>query len=493
MLFSSTNKKHHTYVIVGIFNFLAANLLFLILWNLLRETLNYAGISLISVIMSILLSVYTQNKFTFKSENSSGRRFLKFFTFQFLFYLLGLLLVPFITNHIDSYLPLVQLFYSVFVTITVYLLQSKEAVYDFEKVSCPICQNNVQKEILLIKFLGTELPQEYLTRYCEICEFGFSRPKKLSDAILRNYYSIDSNDHSDEFLDKNKTEKQVELISSVINLSENSRVLDFGCGQGSLLASFSDRFGISKENLVGVDLFKSDKDSKFTHHKDLSEIDGDLFDLVVLSHTLEHLIDFKIIDSLKRILSPTGHMYIEVPDSMSYHKFPRRSLFYYFDRLHINHFSLHSIIILGKKHHLQVSSFCSHSFLYSDGNSYPALSVFLKKGSFFAALKNSVESDFSRMEQIKSKLSGERVIIWGLGDNFARLDFLGLFQESKIVGASDRKLNGSMLKGSLIVQEIEEVLNLHIDAVIVITISWNPEEATLSVRNRYKHRKFIFV
>jgi SAM-dependent methyltransferase len=480
-------------VIVGMFNFLAANLLFFILWSLLKETLTYAVISLLSVVMSILLSVYTQNKFTFKSENFSGRQLLKFFTFQFLFYLLGLLLVPFITNLFNFYLPLVQLFYSVIVVMTVYLFQSNESVYDFERVSCPICQNEVEKEILRIKFLDTGLPQEYSTRYCEICEFGFSRPKNLSDGILQNYYSINSNDHSGEFLDKNKTKKQVELISSVVNLSEKSRILDFGCGQGSLLTSFSDQFGISKENLVGVDLFKSNNDSKFTHLKDLSEVDGDLFDLVVLSHTLEHLIDFEIINSLQRIIATTGYIYIEVPDSTSYHKFPRKSLFYYFDRLHINHFSLHSMMVLAKKYHLQLSSFFRHSFLYSDGHSYPALSVFLKKDSLFAALKNSVESDFSRMEQIKSELRGEKVIIWGLGDNFARLEFLGLFTESKIVGASDKKLNGSMWKGSLKVQEIEEVLSLHTDALIVITISWNPEEATLLVRNGNKHRKFLFV
>jgi SAM-dependent methyltransferase len=375
----------------------------------------------------------------------------------------------------------------------VYLFQSNERVYDFERAPCPICQNEAEKEILLIKFLGTELPQEYSIRYCEICEFGFSRPKNLSETILQNYYSINNNDHSGEFLDKNKTEKQVELISSVINLSEKSRILDFGCGQGNLLTSFSDRFGIRKENLVGVDLFKSNNDTKFTHLKDLSEVDGDLFDLVVLSHTLEHLIDFEVIDSLQRILSPTGHVYIEVPDSANYNKFPRKSFFYYFDRLHINHFSLHSMIVLAKKYHLQVSSFFRHSFLYSDGNSYPALSVFLKKDSLVAALKNSVELDFSRMEQIKSELRGEKVIIWGLGDNFARLDFLGLFKESKIVGASDQKLNGLMWKGSFKIQEIEKVLGLHTDALIVITISWNPEEATSLVRNRYRHRKFLFV
>ncbi len=488
-----TDKKHHTYVIVGMFNFLAANLLFFILWNLFKNTLSYAGISLLSVVASILLSVFTQNKFTFKSENFSGRQFLKFFTFQFLFYLLGLILVPFITNHFNFYLPIVQIFYSVIAVMTVYLFQSKERVYDFERVSCPICQDKAGKEILTIKFLNTGLPQEYSTRYCEICEFGFSRPGNLSDALLRNYYSINSNDHSDEFLDKNKTEKQLELISSVVNLSEKSRVLDFGCGQGSLLTRFSDRFGISKENLVGVDLFKSNNDAKFTHLKDLSEVDGDFFDLVVLSHTLEHLMDFEIINSLNRIITPTGHIYIEVPDSSNYYKFPRKSLFYYFDRLHINHFSLHSMIVLAKNHHLQVSSFFSHSFLYSDGNSYPALSVFLKKDSLVTALRNSVESDFARMEQIKSELRGQRIIIWGLGDNFARLDFLGLFKESKIVGASDKKLNASMWKGSPIVQDIEELLILHTDALIVITISWNPEEATLLVRNRYKHRKFLFV
>ncbi len=487
MLSSFTDKKHQTYVIVGIFNFLAANLLFIILWNLLKNTFSYAGISLLSVIVSILISVFTQNKFTFKTENFLGKQFLKFCTIQFLFYLLGLLLVPFITNHFNFILPIVQIFYSALVVMTIYLIQSKERIY------CPICQAKVGKEILSIKFLDSVLPQEYSTRYCEICEFGFARPRNLSDSLLRNYYSINSNDHSDEFLDENKTEKQLELITSVVNLSEKSRVLDFGCGQGSLLTRFSDRFGISKENLVGVDIFKSNNDSKFTHLKDLSELEGDFFDLVVLSHTLEHLIDFEIINSLKKIMTPTGHIYIEVPDSSNYHKFPRKGLFYYFDRLHINHFSLHSMVVLAKKHNLSVSSFFTHSFLYSDGNDYPALSVFLKKDSLALAFKNSIESDFSRMEHIKSQLRGERIVVWGLGDNFARLDSLGLFKESKIVGASDKKLNGSLWKGSFMVQEIEEVLSLHSDALIVITISWNPEEASFLVRDKYKHRKFLFV
>jgi len=69
------------------------------------------------------------------------------------------------------------------------------------------------------------------------------------------------------------------------------RVLDIGCGDGGVLIKLSKFFGLSKENVVGIDV-REIKSDKFTFMKvSESETKFDLdknFDLIICLHTLHH-------------------------------------------------------------------------------------------------------------------------------------------------------------------------------------------------------------
>jgi SAM-dependent methyltransferase len=104
------------------------------------------------------------------------------------------------------------------------------------------------------------------------------------------------------------------LRDPVLNLSKRSKILDVGCGSGTLLRNLSD-FGF--KDLTGADPFIAG-DVEFPRgvrifKKTLAEIDRK-FDLVMLHHSFEHLPD--PLDSLEKIrdlLAPGGTCLIRIP------------------------------------------------------------------------------------------------------------------------------------------------------------------------------------
>ena len=157
---------------------------------------------------------------------------------------------------------------------------------------------------------------------------------------------------------------------------------------------------------------------------------GKQYDLIIASHVIEHLVDFDAFSLFKRILSINGLLYVEVPNAVRYDAFPRRSFLYYFDRLHVNHFSVQALTHLLAQYGFGYLGQREYGFPYADGNDYPALGVLFQKGADAmdvkspearASLDRYVRSELRRATLIADALNAYNgILVWGCGDNFYR-------------------------------------------------------------------------
>jgi 2-polyprenyl-3-methyl-5-hydroxy-6-metoxy-1,4-benzoquinol methylase len=124
--------------------------------------------------------------------------------------------------------------------------------------------------------------------------------------------------------------------------SRTLRVLDFGCGQGGLLETMA--LEHKQHRYYGCDSNAQTRimSDGVSIHRDFKDLIGP-FDLIVLSHVVEHLVDFEILERVFKLLSQTGVIYIEVPNPGAYESYARREFLYYFDRLHVNHFTFFAL------------------------------------------------------------------------------------------------------------------------------------------------------
>ncbi len=138
-----------------------------------------------------------------------------------------------------------------------------------------------------------------------------------------------------------------ELIDENIPMVERASVLDFGCGNGATLRSFSSRH--PNWRLYGSEL----SDAARQH---LKEIDNfvelftgaltqihEIFDLVTLIHSLEHVIEPKLVlDQLRELTKAQGRVFVQVPDCAANP----------YDLViadHLTHFSLEALCHLGSR------------------------------------------------------------------------------------------------------------------------------------------------
>jgi SAM-dependent methyltransferase len=101
---------------------------------------------------------------------------------------------------------------------------------------------------------------------------------------------------------------------TMIQWKRGMRILDVGCGNGYFLKELS-RLGF--RNLTGIDPFL-EHDKTFApgcqlKKSSIEQLDGQ-YDLIVLSHSLEHMENQQsAMESIKRLLSPQGKAVILIP------------------------------------------------------------------------------------------------------------------------------------------------------------------------------------
>jgi SAM-dependent methyltransferase len=197
-----------------------------------------------------------------------------------------------------------------------FFLRNSEAVD-----KCPLCQNPDYK--FFYYTIVQSIPC-FLVR-CSLCSFVFLARRILGDRSEYFYNNIYREDR-----DINNVEQVYErgvrrgsglkkfLREKNIEVS-NSSIGEFGCGYGGLLGALRedgaevmgydiDQIAVDFGRTKGLDLFHADEWLGHTKR----------FDLIVLSHVVEHIYDLDhFVESVKKRIKPDGIIFIEVPGIQS--------------------------------------------------------------------------------------------------------------------------------------------------------------------------------
>lgn len=308
---------------------------------------------------------------------------------------------------------------------------------------CPICGSASDAVLKLRLNTKMKLPTEPEIRYCASDNFLFVAAGCQQD--YDEYYKSLANDSYHTELSGGNLRSPISQLQRdhLVEASggffeRNRRVLDFGCGEASLLVELaidfqtSVFFGFDPGPAAHIGLNKAvSLGLKNLFVADLKECTNrGPYDLVVASHVVEHLLDFDLLHLLNTLLVEDGLLYVEVPNALQYSTHGRQEFLYYFDRLHVNHFTPQSLARIAAKAGFGYVRHFEYGFPYRDGNAYPALGMLFKKGnpssaisspSLIEATKHYISQEKERARKVAAQFDAyEGVLVWGAGDNFYR-------------------------------------------------------------------------
>jgi SAM-dependent methyltransferase len=356
--------------------------------------------------------------------------------------------------------------------------------------ACPICGSVT--ELLIDLEFGPKpgLPSVAPIRYCGGDDFAFVGAGDQYG--YDDYYCRTTNDtvHDEtEGASFNLVTAQA-LIKAKLGPSPRC-VLDFGCGAGHLTCAMAAASPGSQ--FFGCDVNGAALEAAMVRGVALSNLSfGTLveartagpFDALVISQVAEHIVDFDRLTDALDLLRDGGLLYVEVPDASAYETQDRLEYLYYFDRLHVNHFTPRALsALLGFRGFGEVETI-RRSFTYRDGAPYPALCMVFRKSAarrrpapasqnLRASLRRYIERERRRCAASADALAAyPAVLVWGAGDNFHRAALSGgpLSRIQRLV-LLDRESMPVTFKGTLHRTEIPEPAIRNSPWPVVITVS----------------------
>jgi len=274
-------------------------------------------------------------------------------------------------------------------------------------------------------------------------------------------------------------------------LSATASIADVGCGNGGLLDALSE-LGFSKlTKLTGIELAPGclanlREKGYIARGGSIRRLPVDLsgsFDVVLLSHVMEHVVDLKdSLTSARSLLKPGGLVYIETPDASRY---AGLSLvpFYFFDPEHINHFDVNSLTNLCGSVGLSVVNSGQRDFALPSGQPYPAtfvlahfdgrISTIQREDSLEEAVRTYITESHDRdfapgLEALQA--SGRPIVMWGAGSEAQRILQRMGDAHGRLVAVVDRDAtkHGRVLYGCTITTPEVGLVGVPTDAVLLI-------------------------
>lgn len=325
---------------------------------------------------------------------------------------------------------------------------------------CPICDSEESEELTQIYNIeqNLKLPKKQMVLACCNCGFVYNSFKETQEDFNSYYndlsaYGMSYSYGGQETKIYEKDGRIIDFIKDKIN--KNSEILDIGCAKGSLLMKLKQN---GYKNIYGIE--PSGKCFEFLQNNGIKSINDDIFtenddfkgkfDLILVTHVLEHIVDLKkAILNMKTMLNKNGMIYIEVPNADKYIDISKEFTPYFFLPCeHVNHFSM--------------DSFCNFEhfgfkIIKKDDNQFeseninvPIISLILKNTVdntcsikyYDKPSKNLTQYIEDSRQRLKTNLikqleeSQQKVILWGLGATTSHIVSKG-FDKCNVVLAID--------------------------------------------------------
>jgi 2-polyprenyl-3-methyl-5-hydroxy-6-metoxy-1,4-benzoquinol methylase len=315
--------------------------------------------------------------------------------------------------------------------------------------------------------------------------------------------------------DLDRLERTAEYLATMVT-NRDARILDAGCATGALL-EFLGGHGFGA--LTGLDPspiataaasrrngIKAVTGSFLDPHPELGR-----FDVVVLSHVLEHLADVQgAASALRSLLAPDGLVYLEVPDASRYGDY-LVAPFHDFNTEHINHFSLPLLNRLLDSHEFEPIDEKESTVFCSANDEYPVTFGLWKparqSGSvdppepdlhLATGIRRYVARSRELLGRIDSRLRrvispGDDVMVWGAGQLTMKLLRDTVLFDADVIGIIDSspQKQGLHFNGVSVIPP--DVAAADSCPVVIGSIHHAPEIARAAVSHLGEDRHLVFL
>tara|TARA_B100000963_G_C22531514_1_gene627818 strand:+ start:203 stop:1165 length:963 start_codon:yes stop_codon:yes gene_type:complete len=251
--------------------------------------------------------------------------------------------------------------------------------------------------------------------YCEKCDLAFADPmpsRSKLDFFYENIYrdvgrpQYKNLELLEESLKSQKNYDYIEYLTESLNFNKIQNIFDFGSGSGDIGFLLSKKFNHLKLHTIETDNFSQEilKKRNYKIYKDFSEIQTK-FDLIISTHTLEHLTNLDIIENFKKILKKNHYMFFEVPNNLFRINFLKRP----YDSPHLIFFSKRSFEIIEKEFKLKIFNLGFASYSIEESFKYMQKS---KETYQYWSKENKLSNIQFTKKLIKSILPNFIITLW---------------------------------------------------------------------------------
>lgn len=324
--------------------------------------------------------------------------------------------------------------------------------------NCPICNSN-SKTVLSeicgnLKIMGSHFPDTASSNVvCTNCGTVFVDTTASQEDFDRYYDSMAKTmKYADAFGNVVTTEYFENILAAIVPfINSDSRILELGCGVGEF-SEFMAKKGY--KNVTAVDV--SAENIALAKRAGVNALVGNVaasegilndsapkFDLIVFSHTVEHILMMRqAMQNVRNLLAKDGILFIEVPDAAQYSNVDMPPYFF-FTYEHLVHFttetlknlsSAFELTLLQSKTYLKCDRYYVLYGIFRSGDSAPILRESQTESAireYEANCRENLKPFIGKLEQ-----DNERLILWGVGASTAQL-LNGNFDQCDVVKLVD--------------------------------------------------------